>query len=147
MQNCTYFSGLLGELQAIMQVKGFSQYIWPPPGATPIRWIHLVFANYDPSSSHQAQPLLSPYSRLQQFLNHQSSSFFIFLTLVLLFSGSVMSTSLRHHELQHARPPCPSLSYINFPFLHNNFPPIIWMDAVIPLPLSISFYTSNSCFS
>ena len=32
------------------------------------------------------------------------------LTVLLLFSCSVVSDSLRPHGLQHARPPCPSLS-------------------------------------
>ena len=32
------------------------------------------------------------------------------LTIIAQFSRSVMSDSLRPHELQHARPPCPSLT-------------------------------------
>ena len=32
------------------------------------------------------------------------------------FSRSIVSDSLRHHELQHARPPCPSLT----PGVHSN---------------------------
>ena len=35
------------------------------------------------------------------------------------FSRSVVSDSLRHHELQHARPPCPSLT----PGVHSNSRP------------------------
>ena len=35
------------------------------------------------------------------------------------FSRSIVSDSLRHHELQHARPPCPSLT----PGVHSNSRP------------------------
>ena len=38
------------------------------------------------------------------------------------FSRSVMSDSLRHHELQHARPPCPSPT----PGVHSNSRPSSW---------------------
>ena len=38
------------------------------------------------------------------------------------FSRSVMSDSLQPHELQHARPPCPSLS----PGVHSNSRPSSW---------------------
>ena len=39
-----------------------------------------------------------------------NNSYDIASALLLLFSRSVMSDSLRPHELQHARLPCPSLS-------------------------------------
>ena len=38
------------------------------------------------------------------------------------FSHSVMSSSLRSHELQHARPPCPSPT----PGVHSNSRPLSW---------------------
>ena len=38
------------------------------------------------------------------------------------FSRSVVSDSLRSHELQHARPPCPSPS----PRVHSNSRPLNW---------------------
>ena len=38
------------------------------------------------------------------------------------FSHSVMSDSLRPHELQHARPPCPSAT----PGVHSNSHPLSW---------------------
>ena len=38
--------------------------------------------------------------------------------LLLLFSPSVMSNSLRRHELQHARLPCPSLYLLEFAQTH-----------------------------
>ena len=38
---------------------------------------------------------------------------------ILQFSSSVVSDSLRPHELQHARPPCPSLT----PGVHPNSRP------------------------
>ena len=40
----------------------------------------------------------------------------------LQFSSSVMSDSLQHHELQHARPPCPSPT----PGVHSNPCPLSW---------------------
>ena len=38
------------------------------------------------------------------------------------FSCSVVSDSLRPHELQHARPPCPSPT----PGVHSNSRPLSW---------------------
>ena len=40
--------------------------------------------------------------------------------LIVQFSHSVTSDSLRHHELQHARPPCPSPT----PGVHSNSRPL-----------------------
>ena len=43
------------------------------------------------------------------FWNHQCWEVFFFqIDLSVQFSRSLMSDSLRPHELQHARPPCPS---------------------------------------
>ena len=39
---------------------------------------------------------------------HQSTYHSVYYTVSVQFSGSVVSDSLRPHELQHARPPCPS---------------------------------------
>ena len=68
------------------------------------------------------------------------------------FSCSVMSSSLRPHESQHARPPCPSLS----PGVHSDSCPLSWWchlaisSSVVPfsscpqsLPASESFPTSQ----
>ena len=68
------------------------------------------------------------------------------------FSHSVMSNSLRPHELQHARPPCPSPN----PRVHPNPCPLSWwchptiLFSVIPFssclqsfPASGSFQTSQ----
>ena len=68
------------------------------------------------------------------------------------FSHSVMSDSLRHHELQHSRPPCPSPS----PGVHSNLRPssrwchLAISSSVIPfsscpqsLPASESFSMSQ----
>ena len=49
--------------------------------------------------------------RILQQLSYQGLKHF-----TLLFSGSVVSDSLRHHESQHARPPCPSST----PGVHPN---------------------------
>ena len=68
------------------------------------------------------------------------------------FSCSVMSDSLQHHGLQHARPPCPSPT----PGVHSNSCPLSWWchptisSSVIPfasclqsLPASGSFQMSQ----
>ena len=68
------------------------------------------------------------------------------------FSHSVMSNSLRPHELQHARPPCPSPT----PGVHPNSCPLSWWchpaisSSVVPfsscpqsLPASVSFPMSQ----
>ena len=69
------------------------------------------------------------------------------------FSRSVMSDSLRPHESQHARPPCPSPT----PGVHSNSRPLSWWSypsissSVVPfstcpqsLPASESFQWVNS---
>ena len=43
-------------------------------------------------------------------------------SIVVQFSQSVVSDSLRPHELQHARPPCPSPT----PGVHSNSCPLSW---------------------
>ena len=48
------------------------------------------------------------------------SSHKYFLSISVQFSHSVMSDSLRPHEPQHARPPCPSPT----PGVHPNFCPL-----------------------
>ena len=55
------------------------------------------------------------------FCDFLSVVFFLslFLTSSVQFSRSVMSDSLRPHELQHARPPCPSLT----PRVHSDSRP------------------------
>ena len=54
------------------------------------------------------------------------------------FSGSVVSDSLRPHELQHARPPCPSPT----PGVHSNSHPLSrWCHPAI----SSSVVPSSSC--
>ena len=66
------------------------------------------------------------------------------------FSCSVVSDSLRPHELQHARPPCPSPT----PRVHSNSHPLSWWchpaisSSVVPfcpqsLPASESFPMSQ----
>ena len=68
------------------------------------------------------------------------------------FSHSVMSNSLQPHELQHARPPCPSPT----PGVHSNSYPLSWWchpaisSSVVPfsscpqsLPASDSFPKSQ----
>ena len=45
-----------------------------------------------------------------------------YLYALVQFSHSVMSDSLQPHELQHARPPCPSPT----PGVHQNLCPLSW---------------------
>ena len=55
-------------------------------------------------------------------------SIYCFLSSVIVqFSRSVMSDSSRPHELQHARPPCPSPT----PIVHSNSRPSV-SDAIQP---------------
>ena len=54
------------------------------------------------------------------------------------FSSSVMSDSLRPHESQHARPPCPSPT----PGVHPNSCPLSWW---CHLTISSSVVPSSSC--
>ena len=69
--------------------------------------------------------------------------------VVLLFSCSVVSNSLRPHGLQHARLPCPSLS----PRVCSNSRPLIWWchptisSSVTPLLLLPSIFPSIRVFS
>lgn len=90
-KNCTSLGGLLGELQETVNIKGLGQCL--ALGEVPV---NVTSCNYSPGlpqtheyawssgritppSSHWALPLLSPYPRLQQFLNPQGSSFLFFL--------------------------------------------------------------------
>ena len=58
------------------------------------------------------------------------------------FSRQVMSNSLRPHELQHARPPCPSPTLGIYP---NSCPLIRWCHPTYPLlsPSSSAFNLSQ----
>ena len=62
------------------------------------------------------------------------------------FSHSIVSNSLRPHELQHARPPCPSRT----PGIYPNSCPLSWwchptmLSSVIPFSCLQSFPTSGT---
>ena len=64
------------------------------------------------------------------------------------FSCSVMSNSLRHHEPQHARPPCPSPT----PEIHPNPCPLSWwchpaiLSSVIPFCSCPQFSPASGSF-
>ena len=62
----------------------------------------------------------SPLSRILTYLVHVVSTHVWYLSVQ--FSSSVMSDSLPPHELQHARPPCPSPT----PRVHSNSRPSSW---------------------
>ena len=57
--------------------------------------------------------LLAVQGTLKSLLQHHSSKASILRRLVQ-FSCSVVSDSLQPHELQHARPPCPSPTLLSF---------------------------------
>ena len=63
-----------------------------------------------PSPGDLPKPGIDPGSPVLEAdalpLSHQGSQFFTFSSVQ--FGRSVVSDSLRPHELQHARPPCPS---------------------------------------
>ena len=66
------------------------------------------------------------------------SSFFLYYIQSVQFSRSVVSDSLRPHESQHARPPCPSPT----PGIHpNSCPSSRWCHPAI----SSSVITFSSC--
>ena len=71
---------------------------------------------------------------------------FLFLISSVQFSRSVVSYSLQPHELQHARPPCPSPA----PRVHPNSCPLSWWchpaisSSVIPFSCPQSFPASGS---
>ena len=62
----------------------------------------------------------SPLFRILAYLVHVVSTNFWYFSVQ--FSRSVMSDYLRLHELQHARPPCPSPT----PGVHSNSRPSSW---------------------
>ena len=59
------------------------------------------------SEDHFCTPKMVHFSVVPDFLFQRTFSSFIMFSSVQ-FSRSVMSDSLRPHESQHARPPCPS---------------------------------------
>ena len=72
-------------------------------------------------------------------------------SIVVQFSQSVVSDSLRPHELQHARPPCPSPT----PGVHSNSCPLSWwchptissccpLLLLSPVPPSIRVFSNES---
>lgn len=121
MVKCTYPGGLLGESQETENVKSLGRCLafgelrinvtsynysleWPQRDE-PSWFLHRI----TPPSFQQPPLLPISYARLQQFLNHEGSSFY--------------------------------LSYMNFP-------QIMWLDIVIPLPLlSLTFYKQFIFFS
>ena len=89
----------------------FWQGFWTPSSQHPVRLllrVSLIFLLNTQRFSWRTKPVggcnflyPSPISDPQRFHMHT-------LFQSVQFSHSVMSDSLWHHELQHARPPCPS---------------------------------------
>ena len=57
-----------------------------------------------------------------RLLNSEICLVYILISCSVQFSRSVVSNSLRPHELQHARPPCPSPT----PGVHSDSCPLSW---------------------
>ena len=102
--------------------------------------------------AHRGRPQPSSPFLLRWFYTVCSYEFFMYLGYSVQFSHSVMSNSLRPHEFQHVRPPCPSSS----PGVHSNSCPSSWWchpaisSSVVPfsscpksLPASESFPISQ----
>ena len=61
-----------------------------------------------PNSKPSKLKLERKYSGIFMLFYHPKSFLFYWILSVSQFSSSVMSDCLQPHELQHARPPCPS---------------------------------------
>ena len=82
----------------------------------------------------------------------KSKFFFLFFVLSVQFSCSVVSNSLRPHESQHARPPCPSPT----PGVHSDWRPssqwchpaisssVVPFSSCPPIPPSIRVFSNES---
>ena len=73
--------------------------------------------------------------------------YFTYDTLMIHFTCTVMSDSLRPHELQHTRPPCPTLTQTYFHHVrepsshHILFRPLFFLP---PIPPSIRYFYNES---
>ena len=119
----------------------FWQGFWTPSSQHPVRLllrVSLIFLLNTQRFSWRTKPVggcnflyPSPISDPQRFHMHT-------LFQSVQFSHSVMSDSLWHHELQHARPPCPSPT----PGVHpNTCPSSRWCHPAI----SSSVVPFSSC--
>ena len=105
-------------------------------------WLHQRFFSPQPRS-------LNELKRVLKFPNTESRPLWVHHHHCLdsvQFSRSVMSYSLRPHELQHARPPCPSPTHVAYP---NSCPLSRWChptisSSVIPFSCPQSFPGSGS---
>ena len=86
------------------------------PAGLPMLYSNFPLASYFAYGSGYVSKLLSqfvPASSPAEFTGLSSTSVYLFSSVEfssVQFSGSVVSDSLQHHESQHARPPCPSLT-------------------------------------
>ena len=88
-------------------------------------------------SCPQSYPALKSFPMIQLFTSRGKSIWALASASVLpmdqsisQFSRSVMSDSLWHHGLQHARPPCPSPT----PWVYSNSCPLSWWYILILIP-------------
>ena len=96
-------------------------------------------------------PAFQTVLRIIQYFLHSLffHSIFWFLCISSVqFSHSVMSDSLRPHELQHARPPCPSPT----PGVYPNSYPLSWWchptisSSVVPFSSCLQFFPTSGSF-
>ena len=123
-RNIEHKKGALGWLQSPDVIQFFSLRLVPGLwkiclSSSHFQWITLALEfnrlkQLPPFSTHLISTLLNnDFSGSWSF----TVTFYVVLCcLVVQFSHSVMSDSLQHHELQHARPPCPSPT----PRVHTN---------------------------
>ena len=67
-----------------------------------------VIQAYAPTSNAEEAEVERFYEDLQDLLEITPKKDVLFIISSVQFSHSVVSNSLQPHELQHARPPCPS---------------------------------------
>ena len=92
--------------------------IFPDPGLN----LHLLHYKADsPPLGHQGSPWVNFYIFCEERMKVQTLNPWSFISSVQ-FSCSVVSDSLRPHESQHARPPCPSPT----PGVHSNSCSLSW---------------------
>ena len=93
---------------------------------------------------------IPPIPYLEQKLLWMELNFqqWFFNGILLQFSCSVVSNSLRHHGLQHARPPCPSPT----PGVYWNSRPLSWWchptisSSAVPFSSSLQFFPASGSF-
>ena len=106
---------------------------WDSPGKNTAMGCHFLLQRIFPTQG--SNPSLPHCRQTLYRLSHQGSPDYM---VSFQFSRSVVSDSLRPHESQHTRPPCPSLTPRVYP---NSCPSSRWCHSAI----SSSFTFFSSC--